>query len=365
MFTLIYQRYTPEPISAETVFAKIPGPVWFFLGAFLIIIILMIYKIAEKLEDQRKQKGVILYDLSTWSFRIMGRFAGYHRPRLPTIDGKIFEKYAIQVDTAFGPNLIIPPYGKIEDIVMDDPKVPNMMAVFAILLGTGDQEQVHAMWMKEAFPKLNFKFGMAKPLPPNYILVKPMWSRAMIRSAFMRMTLHMANVFSYMNKYLMNAEQEFDKVYDQFNTFVITRFNFMNDLILSNWGSVGDAWDGIHKIRPSAMFTIAQLMHILPGRIGASGMIHAINQGSLDASARFLEAVKSNTMNIMDKLDLTAVDKPTWQMLTGKIQSDREEMANLVQQNIALRDSSGRMAQQLQGMEQQQLPPAQANLPNI
>lgn len=326
----------------------VPDALWFILGASLVIIIFAVWKFFEQLEKERRKPNVILIDISTWTPRYLGTYEGIIRPRVEITNGHVKEFFAIQTRTPYGPRFIIPSHGKPEDVLMENDRLPSMKFVLAILLGTGGQgPQVHQQWANDAFSSSSVRFTNPNVLPDNYFLVRPYWSRGMLRSAFVRSTMNMASVFSFVDKYISDYDLEIEKIWEQVSTLMSNRLQFMNDLLITQWAIISDAWNTIHKERVTPLSVLANLLHISPSKVGYAGLGQALAQGGLDAASKFITALKGSVAKIVDNMDMVAMDKTSAQLLFKKLGQQREQLINATQQNQAFKEAQNQMIAQM------------------
>lgn len=313
------------------VFDIIPGPVWLIMGAMIVLAIRFFVKLFERLEAERSRRGVCLIDLYSWTPHYLGAFNKIQEPFIPTENGGLQKKVAIVVDTPFGSRCIVSSHGSITDLMMDIP-YHSTIYIFARLIGFSHQgPEVHDEWAKDAFPTESFKYGKLRPLPDDYILVKPSFSRGMLRASLSSSTMNLMNAFSFMNKYINKTEQEFDKIYAQFSRNIMDRLEFMNNLILSEYNSNLKLWDNTHRIRPSIMYVLARTMHIDLSKFGYTALTHSLNQGSFEVASEFISTLKAQSMNLNDQFDQITIDKPTAEMLFAKINMQKNQLAQVSQ----------------------------------
>lgn len=314
------------------VFDIIPGPVWLILGAVIVLAIRLFVRFVEKLEEERNRRGVSIIDLYAWTPHFVGLMNKIQEAYIPTQDGGLQKKVAIVVDTPYGARCIVSTHGSISDLVMDTP-YHSSIYIFAKLIGYSHQGAVvHEEWAKEAFPRTSFKYGKLRPLPEDYILVKPSFNRGMLRASLSSSTMNLMNAFSFMNKYISKTEQEIDKIYAQFSRNIMDRLEFMNNLILSEYNSNLKLWDNTHKIRPAIMYVLSRTMHIDLSKLGYTALTHTLNQGSLEVAGEFISMLKAQSINLNDKFDQITVDKPTAQLLFNKMNKQKGQLAQASQQ---------------------------------
>jgi hypothetical protein len=298
----------------------------FFTGIITFAIIFYTYRAFQKKLEALKVPVVILLDLTTFKMYMVGYYVDINDDVLiPVKDGNSKQLWAVETDMYY----IIPSHGNKEDIIIRDRGLRSVIIMIAQLIGVSrDGPEVHAEWCKDVFPPEIYTVPeKLAAIPNNYIFVRPLGKNSWIKGALRQEFNEMRHVYMDQYKTLQKYEQQIEELHIHYGNLNLHRIQSGNEMNISNWQYVMEAWDYLMRERTVPLSVISRLLNVSNVKVGYSGLHTVLSHGGINDAGKFLSAVTRAVQGLTNQLGMTPVSTPLFKAMTQKVNQQQDDLA--------------------------------------
>lgn len=294
------------------------------IGVIFFIVIYLAWWIVNLRRARLKRPQVLIVDPIERLNYFVGRFTQINRLiRIPVSQSsdKIF--WALETDAV----TIIPAYGEVEDIVIDNKKGTGVKIMMAQIIGTTrvqeEAERAVKEWAKYAFPSTVWNMPPQLDLtkvPPNIVFVIPLYKREWGAAAHRKGLAAIRNIFGEVTRMLAVQDREIEVTHKGYGDLISVKTQSATEMIITMYYNVLKLWDIISEQRVLPWEVFARLVHLPMDQLNYTGLKQAIHAGNIhEIAGDFVTGVRNTLDDLAGRFNLTTMAEPTAKMLLHKM----------------------------------------------
>jgi hypothetical protein len=288
----------------------------FFAGFFSFLVIYYAYKHYQKKMEELKLPFVLILDLTTYKIYNAGVYLGItHDVLIPVRDGVTKQLWAVETSDLY----VIPSYGNEEDIIIQSRNMQNILVMLCQVIGLSKDIEAHEEFCKDVFPPELFDIPQKLAnIEENYLFVRPLGMRSMIRGMLRQRANGLRHVYAQLYKIIQKYEQQNEEMYTYYDQMFLQNIQSTKETIISNWQNILVAWDFLMSERTVPLYVMARLLHIPQSKLAYSSLNAALSHGGMNDAARFVSAVSQSVQTLASSMNMSMVSTPVHRMVTAK-----------------------------------------------